>query len=121
MYSWVPLDIDKMNDCAKEIIGEYDFAAFQKTGADNKSSICTVTESIWEKTENGIRYTVTANRFLRNMVRAIVGTCIEVGKNKITKNDFLQIFHSKDRRQAGESVPPGGLYLVKVIYPYYLK
>jgi tRNA pseudouridine38-40 synthase len=120
-YSWVPLDVDKMNECAKEIIQTADFAAFQKSGAGSKTSLCTVTKSVWEKTDNGIRYTVTANRFLRNMVRALVGTFVEVGKGKMSKHEFLSVFHSKDRRQAGESVPAGGLYLVKVEYPYPVK
>jgi tRNA pseudouridine38-40 synthase len=117
-HSWGTLDIDKMNDCAKEIIQVADFATFQKSGAGSKTSMCTVTESIWENTENGIRYTVTANRFLRNMVRALVGTFVEVGRGKMTKEEFMEVFHSKDRRRAGESVAARGLYLVKVVYPY---
>ncbi|MFC5283896.1 tRNA pseudouridine(38-40) synthase TruA [Pedobacter alpinus] len=114
---------DKLNLIAMEeaanIIKEYqDFGAFCKSNADNFTNICHIQKSEWEIVPNGLIYHITANRFLRNMVRAIVGTLVDVGKGKIEAQDLHQIIQSQNRSAAGASVPACGLFLTQVKYPY---
>jgi tRNA pseudouridine38-40 synthase len=116
-YIYGALDIKKMNQAAKILLKTSDFMAFSKSGSDNKSTICNVTQAFWEEKDNMIVFTITANRFLRNMVRAIVGTLTEVGKEKITLDGFKKIIESKNRSDAGTSVPACGLFLEKIDYP----
>lgn len=112
------LDMDKMNKAA-EILFEYqDFACFSKVGADNKTTICQIFFAQWEQKNGRLIFTISANRFLRNMVRAIVGTLVEVGRGKIELSDFRKIIDSKDRGKAGSSAPAQGLYLVDVGYEW---
>ena len=107
-----------MKDAA-EIIKEYeDFGAFCKSNADNFTNICKIYQSEWELIPNGLIYHISANRFLRNMVRAIVGTLVDVGKEKIKPQDLHQIIKSQNRSSAGASVPACGLFLTEVKYPY---
>lgn len=115
------LDIEAMNDAAKIILQYQDFGAFCKSNADNFTNICSVTKSEWEIKPDGIIYHVSANRFLRNMVRAIVGTLVEVGKGKILPETMHQIIQSQNRSVAGASVPACGLFLTDVQYPYIKK
>ena len=82
---------------------------------------CDIKEAFWTKTENQLIFTITADRFLRNMVRAIVGTMVNIGLGKIKANDLHQIITSKNRSEAGFSVPAHGLYLVKIVYPESIK
>ena len=93
-----------------------DFKSFSKTKSDVKNYLCDISEVDWKLKNDRAVFTITANRFLRNMVRAIVGTLIEVGKNKISVDDFNNIIIERDRAKAGFSVPACGLYLVNVEY-----
>ena len=119
--SWLirdDLDVEAMNTAAKIIMQYQDFGAFCKANADNHTNICSVIKSEWEIKPDGINYHISANRFLRNMVRAIVGTLVEVGKGKIKPNAMHQIIQSQNRSIAGASVPACGLFLTDVQYPY---
>lgn len=112
------LDIDLMNKAA-EILYEYeDFECFSKVKTGVYTFNCNVTNAIWILKGNELTFHISANRFLRNMVRAIVGTLIDVGTKKITINDFKKIIDSKNRSNAGTSVPAKGLFLTKVAYDY---
>jgi len=117
-YEYHPLDIDKMNEAATMLFEFIDFKCFSKTHTDVKTFNCKVTEAYWQQNGTHLVFTITADRFLRNMVRAIVGTLINVGLGKISIADFSKIIQSRDRSEAGFSVPAHGLYLTKVIYPY---
>lgn len=110
------LDVAKMNEAANLLLNHSDFKCFSKT-ADVNTYICDVTEAYWKQAENTLIFYITANRFLRNMVRAIVGTLIDVGKHKITIPQFKEILHSRNRSEAGFSVPARGLFLTKIAYP----
>lgn len=117
------LDIDMMNKAAAKLLEVDDFTSFAKLHSDNKTNICNVTEAKWEVWNNdynvpGIVFTITADRFLRNMVRAIVGTLAEVGRGKMTLNGFSNVIDSKDRCAAGTSMPPQALFLWDIKYPY---
>ena len=110
------LDIIKMNEAAMMLL-EYDnFQAFSKVRTEVKTFNCNVSKAIWVQKGNLIVFHISANRFLRNMVRAIVGSLIAVGKGTISKDDFRQIIESKDRSKAGLSVPAKGLFLTAIDY-----
>jgi len=132
-YSWrckFPLDLEKMNDAASRILGTRDFSCFEKTGSSNATSICTVYEARWETyvpthcREMGypcdegscIVFTISADRFLRNMVRAVVGTLVDVGRGRVEPEAMESLLASRDRCAAGQSVPGKALFLVKVEY-----
>lgn len=117
-YHFQPLDMDKMNDAAKILFEYNDFKCFSKTHTDVRTFNCVVTEAFWVKEGNKLVFTITADRFLRNMVRAIVGTLTNVGLGKLSVEDFRTIIEGRDRNKAGFSVPAHGLYLTKVVYPY---
>jgi tRNA pseudouridine38-40 synthase len=115
-YYYGDLDIALMNK-ASEILFEYsDFTSFSKVKTQTKTNNCKIMKAQWEQKEDLILFTIKANRFLRNMVRAIVGTMLEVGKNKISLKDFENIIESKNRSNAGYSVPAKGLFLINVEY-----
>ncbi|MBD3748265.1 MAG: tRNA pseudouridine(38-40) synthase TruA [Sphingobacteriales bacterium] len=119
--SWLlrnELDISVMNKAAKIILEYQDFGAFCKANADNFTNLCEVSRSEWEVKEDEIIYHISANRFLRNMVRAIVGTLVEVGNGKLKPEAMHQIIQSQNRSEAGVSVPACGLFLTAVHYPY---
>ncbi|AXT62977.1 tRNA pseudouridine(38-40) synthase TruA [Aquimarina sp. AD10] len=116
-YIKKPLDLDLMNEAAKLLLNYTNFKCFSKSKTDVKTYNCTITNAIWEKDKDQLVFKISANRFLRNMVRAIVGTLIEIGEHKLTKEDLIRIIKSEDRGQAGYSVPAHGLYLTKVDYP----
>ena len=111
------INLEKIKKASKSLLAHQDFKSFSKTRSDVKNYLCDVTKAEWKIRDNGAVFTITANRFLRNMVRAIVGTLIEVGKNKISIEDFNKIIIQRDRTKAGFSVPACGLYLVNVEYP----
>ncbi|MBQ4820650.1 tRNA pseudouridine(38-40) synthase TruA [Aquimarina sp. MMG016] len=111
------LDLDVMNDAAKLLLNYTNFKCFSKSKTDVKTYNCTITEAIWERQGNQLVFKISANRFLRNMVRAIVGTLIEIGEGKLIREDLVAIIRSEDRSQAGYSVPACGLYLTSVTYP----
>ena len=114
-------DVEKMNRAAGYLLGEHDFSSFEKVGSDNTSSICTVYEAFWEKIDGShLVFTVSANRFLRNMVRAIVGTLLETGGSRRDEKWVLEVLEARDRGKAGQSVPGEALFLEEVAYPYEL-
>lgn len=111
------LDINLMNK-ASEILFEYsDFSCFSKSRTQVKTNICNIIEARWEEKEDLLIFTITANRFLRNMVRAIVGTMIDVGKGQTSLEEFRKIIEGRNRSDSGLSVPAHGLYLTKIEYP----
>ena len=122
MSSWYfskELDIESMNTASKLLIGKKDFTSFSKLHTDVKTNICDLTHAIWkESNDQDIHFEITANRFLRNMVRAIVGTLLEVGLGSIKPIEVENIIQAKDRGEAGISVPAHGLYLTGVKYPF---
>ncbi|WP_299440192.1 tRNA pseudouridine(38-40) synthase TruA [uncultured Aquimarina sp.] len=111
------LDIDLMNKAAKLLLNYTSFKCFSKSKTDVKTYNCNITEAVWEKNGNMLVFKISANRFLRNMVRAIVGTLIEIGEHKLNLSDLKQIIKSENRSEAGYSVPAHGLYLTEVQYP----
>lgn len=113
----LPLDIDKMNDAAQMLSDYEDFTSFSRLHTDVKTNTCKILWAEWEALNAQLVFTIKADRFLRNMVRAIVGTLLEVGKGKLTLNDFRKIIEAKDRAAAGASAPAKGLFLVNVEYP----
>ncbi|MTG98127.1 tRNA pseudouridine(38-40) synthase TruA [Myroides sp. BIT-d1] len=118
-YHFKPLNVDLMNEAAKVLFEYEDFECFSKTHTDVFTFNCTIYQAEWKLIDhNRLVFTISANRFLRNMVRAIVGTMVNVGLEKITVNDVRKIIESKNRGQAGFSVPGKGLFLTKVSYPY---
>lgn len=120
MFSWqtnYELDFALMNEAAAILLEYEDFAAFCKSHSDAKTTICNVMSAKWYMTSDTSWYfEITANRFLRNMVRAIVGTLIEVGRHRITINEFRRIIESKQRTKAGESMPGNALFLYDIGY-----
>lgn len=110
-------DIDKMNAASKILYDFNNFKAFSKSKTDVKTYDCTISRAEWVKEGNHLTFHITANRFLRNMVRAIVGTLLDVGIGKTTLEDFKKIIENKDRTSAGASVKAKGLFLTKVNYP----
>ena len=112
------LDLEKMNEAAGMLLNFNDFTSFSKLHTDVKNNICIITKAEWSEGPGGLMvFEITANRFLRNMVRAITGTLIDVGREKISIADFVEIIEARDRRKAGTSVSPGGLFLADIQYP----
>jgi tRNA pseudouridine38-40 synthase len=112
------LDVGLMNEAAKLLLNYTDFQCFSKVHTDVNTFDCSIFEAYWKKEGNKLIFTISANRFLRNMVRSIVGTLVNIGLHKINLNDFIAIIESKSREKAGFSVPAHGLYLTKIEYPY---
>lgn len=110
------LNVDAMNKACQDLIGEKDFACFSKVNTDVKHYECNLLSARWYYREHVLVFEVTANRFLRNMVRAMVGTLLQLGEGKFSYERFREILESKDRRNAGVSVPAHGLYLVSIEY-----
>ncbi|MFV8353995.1 tRNA pseudouridine(38-40) synthase TruA [Flavobacterium sp. XS2P14] len=120
-HSWYfhqPLDINLMNEAAQLLFKHTDFQCFSKVNTDVNTFDCTIFEAYWKRDNGNLIFTISANRFLRNMVRAIVGTLVNIGLHKITLEDFSAIIESKNRDKAGFSVPAHGLYLTKIEYDY---
>lgn len=116
-YLFGQLDVELMNTGASMLLEYKDFTSFSKLHSQVKTNHCTIMSARWEEKEDLLVFTITADRFLRNMVRSIVGTQLELGQHKITLNDYRQIIESRNRSEAGMSVPAHGLYLVDVSYP----
>ncbi|RZJ77060.1 MAG: tRNA pseudouridine(38-40) synthase TruA [Flavobacterium sp.] len=112
------LDVDAMNQAAKQLLAFTDFSCFSKSNTQTFTNNCKITEAYFEHDKDGLVFTIKADRFLRNMVRAIVGTMVLVGKGDIAVADVGEIIESKNRSKAGQSVPACGLYLVAVEYPF---
>ena len=126
-YCYPQLDFDAMNRAARLLVGRHDFSCFEKTGGDNKTSVCTIFEAVWEQCPRGSvptfgaaqdywMFRISADRFLRNMVRAIVGTLLEVGRGKRSVESISELIASGTRSDAGESVPGPALFLSAVDY-----
>lgn len=123
-YAWkvFPLpEITRMNEACRILFEYTDFTSFSKLHTDVKTNYCTILEAYWEDTGSQLIFTIKANRFLRNMVRAIVGTMLEVGQGKLSINGFRKIIESKDRCCAGTSVPGHALFLYDIEYPQGIK
>lgn len=127
-YGYPGLDVDAMNRAAGTLLGTHDFSSFEKSGGDNKTSICTISRAAWSPYEplmrchpdgpepQYLRFDVEADRFLRNMVRAIVGTLLEVGRGRRSPESVAGLLEAKDRCAAGESVPGHALFLSGIEY-----
>jgi tRNA pseudouridine38-40 synthase len=111
------LDIPTMSRASALLLGKRDFQCFSKVNTDVNNFVCEVFECRWELDGDRLEFYISANRFLRGMVRAIVGTLVDVGTGKTSVEEFASILKSRDRREAGQNVPPHGLYLIKVSYP----
>ena len=120
-HSWLLRDrpdLELMNKAAAIIMEYTDFSCFSKSNTQTKTNNCKIAKAGWVQTDKGIVFNISADRFLRNMVRAIVGTLIMVGKGEMQPEDIRGIIESKNRSNAGMSVPAWGLYLTEVKYPY---
>lgn len=117
-YKYIPtLDIQKMNEAAKLLFEFDDFTSFSRLHSDVKTNNCKISRAEWKQEGTQLVFTIKADRFLRNMVRAVVGTLLEVGKGKLTINEFKNIIELKNRGAAGASAPAAGLFLVDIEYP----
>lgn len=111
-------DVSKMNQAARVLLNHTNFKAFSKSRSDVKTYDCNISKVEWIQSGNNLTFYITANRFLRNMVRAIVGTLLEVGEGKLSTEEFEKIILSQNRSNAGLSVPAKGLFLTEVAYPF---
>jgi tRNA pseudouridine38-40 synthase len=114
------LDIDQMNEGCKILLQTHDFSSFAKLHSDNKTNLCKLTQAHWSYDEalEVLRFDISADRFLRNMVRSIVGTLVDLGRGKIDLEHFQQIVADKNRNSAGLSAPAQGLFFCNARYPY---
>jgi tRNA pseudouridine38-40 synthase len=110
------LDLKAMNLACAELIKNEDFECFSKVKTEVNNFKCHITSAAWISSDKGYIFTITSNRFLRNMVRAIVGTMIDIGEGKLSIEDFKRILTSQNRSEAGQSVPAQGLFLAKIDY-----
>jgi len=115
------LDLHLMNKAAQLLLNYNDFSSFSKSGTDTSTNNCIIKIANWHSRDDQLIFTIKADRFLRNMVRAITGTMLEVGEGKLGIKDLAEIIEQKDRSAAGGSVPAHGLYLTKIEYPYNVK
>jgi len=118
--SWLlywKLDIDLLNQASAILLNHSDFTSFSRLHGGNKTNICKITEAYWEGRTGRLVFTITADRFLRNMVRAITGTLIPVGRGKISLKDFEDVIEGRNRGLAGQSAPAQGLSLINIEYP----
>lgn len=113
---WKP-DIALLNQASAILLDHTDFTSFSRLHGGNKTNFCNVTQAMWEEMPDRLVFTITADRFLRNMVRAITGTLVQVGRGKVSLNDFENIIRGRDRGLAGQSAPAHGLSLTGIQYP----
>lgn len=121
-FTWFnnrPVDLALMNEAASRCKQHQDFTCFSKSGGQQQTNNCTIYQCEWKTNEKILQFDVSANRFLRNMVRAMVGTMIDVGTGKMSLDTFTEILNKGSRSDAGQSVPPQGLFLEEVVYPYF--
>src|SRR5690606_29744132 len=116
-YVKYPLNMKRMNEAATKLVGYKDFECFSKSNTDVKTYMCDIRKAIWHREGDKLVFAITGDRFLRNMVRAIVGTLIDIGMGKLDLADIPRILESRDRSKAGVSVPAKGLYLTAIKYP----
>ncbi|MHA8061029.1 tRNA pseudouridine(38-40) synthase TruA [Aquirufa beregesia] len=112
-----PLNLEAMNQAAQILLNHQDFQSFSKVKTDVNTFDCQLSQASWRRETNQLIFTIQGNRFLRGMVRAVVGTLIEIGLGKWDQVDLIRILASKDRKQAGRAVPAHGLHLIQVAYP----
>ena len=117
LYYNKELDIETMNKASSLLLGKHNFESFSKVKTEVNTFFCTIEKAEWKRTDNTITFCIFADRFLRGMVRSIVGTLLDVGEHKINVDDLESIIESQDRRKAGKSVAASGLFLVNVEYP----
>ena len=117
-YFYRDIDMEKMNEASKILLEYTHFECFSKAHTDVKTYLCNIVNAEWKQHHDILIFTITADRFLRNMVRAIVGTLLDIGTLKIPVKHLIRIIESKKRAYAGASVPAHGLYLTKVAYPF---
>lgn len=110
-------DVDLMNKAASCLLEYSDFQCFSRSRSDVKTFNCEIRKAVWTEKDDELIFTIIADRFLRNMVRAVVGTLLEVGYHKISIKEFHEVIKSKDRTRAGASAPARGLYLTEIRYP----
>jgi tRNA pseudouridine38-40 synthase len=110
-------DVNALNLACSILMRYSDFTSFSKLHSDAKTNLCTIYSAIWEETGGTLIFTIKADRFLRNMVRAIVGTMVETGTGKMSLKEFEEIILARDRCRAGRSVPAKGLFLIDIEYP----
>lgn len=118
--SWLykaPLSIDAMKEASNALLHFTDFTSFSKLGSDVKTNNCKIYFALWESQQSQLVFTIRADRFLRNMVRAIVGTLVDVGRGKLSVPQFISIIEARNRSMAGTSAPPEGLFLTNIEYP----
>ena len=111
------IDIPAMNEACKMLYNHSDFTSFSRLHSGTKSNICKIYNTGWEESDNRLIFTIKADRFLRNMVRAIVGTMVDIGFGKLNLREFEEIILTRDRCKAGKSAPAKGLFLVDIEYP----
>ena len=114
---YVPLDVTRMNEAAALLCGFEDFTSFAKLNSNNKNNICRLIHAGWEEDGDTLRFTIRADRFLRNMVRAVVGTLVDVGRGRLTVDDFRNIVAARDLSLSSGGAPARGLFLNDVRYP----
>lgn len=115
---YVPLDVERMNDAAQYLAETDDFTSFAKLNSNNKTNICCLSHAAWTVDEHGVLcFTIRADRFLRNMVRSIVGTLVDVGRGRYTPEQFREIVESRDLSRSSGGAPAQGLFLSDVVYP----
>ncbi len=115
-YLFGSLDLEEIGKCCNIILETTDFTSFSKLHTDVKTNNCNVMVATWKEVENGTLFEIKADRFLRNMVRALVGTLLDVGQGKLNSDDFRDILEAKDRSKASQSAPPQALFLVDIGY-----
>jgi tRNA pseudouridine38-40 synthase len=123
-YCWQlfsELNIDLMNEAAKQLYNYSDFTSFSKLHTNVKTNTCKINKAVWSIEDNLLVFTISADRFLRNMVRSIVGTLIDLGLEKKTISDLIDIIKQRNRAAAGTSVPAKGLFLYDIKYPYQIR
>lgn len=121
VYIPYSLDVKTMQEASGKLLNYNDFTSFAKLHSDNKTNLCNLTKAEWESSDGKLVFTISANRFLRNMVRAIVGTLLNVGRGKASVDDFVRIIEQKDHRAVGASAPAKGLFLEQINYEYIKK
>jgi tRNA pseudouridine38-40 synthase len=119
-YQYGTINIELMNEAANMLFGKKNFQCFSKVHTQVNNFVCDIQYAHWDLKDDKLVFTIQANRFLRNMVRAIVGTLMEVGRGKLSLIDFEFILNSNDRCEAGQSVPAHGLFLTSIVYPQHI-
>jgi tRNA pseudouridine38-40 synthase len=120
-FTPIKLDVAYLNTLTDVLKSNIQFESFSKTGVQHSTFECQITESVWTEHEHCYQFSISANRFLRGMVRAIVGTMYEFNKQQLPSSELKKILDSADRSKAGHAAPPQGLFLEQIIYPYLIK